>query len=316
VATATFTVGTACGTSPVGLQLKEFTSCQSNQAQQNFEVINTGTTALNLGQITIKFWVDDTNVSSNSANGVLGAVNFGGGFGSTSTAVSGVAIHTLNFPACGPSAAQQANWEITISDTDTASLSAGATWSNIQTAIHAGNSFVNFTPGSANWYSPCVGSTYMDNLNYALYYQGNLVTSSGGVPSSCRPLATCTPGGPASSAAALLVESRGTATPTISTTPTGSFSAMAEPNISRNGEPVKFVVNLVKPSLVKLALLTLTGEQVYGASFQGNTGTNSFVWTLQNQAKETVASGLYVYVLQADDGLSVTNKTGKVVVLR
>ena len=56
----TATVGAGCGTSAAGLQLKEFTSLSGSQASENFEVINSGSTALNLSQITIKFWIDDT----------------------------------------------------------------------------------------------------------------------------------------------------------------------------------------------------------------------------------------------------------------
>jgi hypothetical protein len=37
---------------------------------------------------------------------------------------------------------------------------------------------------------------------------------------------------------------------------------------------------------------------------------------LENQSHEAVASGLYLYALQVDDGNGVIIKTGKVVVLR
>ncbi len=33
------------------------------------------------------------------------------------------------------------------------------------------------------------------DVHYAIYYQGNLVTASGGMPPSCRALPTCTPVG-------------------------------------------------------------------------------------------------------------------------
>ncbi len=197
--------GGGCGTSAVSLLLKEITSCsQANQPSQNFEVINSGSTALNMNQITVKFWIDDTNFTANSANTVVGAVNFGGNFGpNNSQTANGVALNPVNFsPACGPDGTHQGNWELTLSNTDTRILSAVTTCSNIQTALHVGSSFVNFVPGSADWYSPCgVGSTgnYGTDVHYAIYYQGNLVTASWEwmppPPPSCRALPTCTPVG-------------------------------------------------------------------------------------------------------------------------
>jgi len=193
--TSTATATPPCGISLAGLQLEEKTTCGTNQANQTFEVINTGTTALNLNQITIKFWVDDTNIIGNPADTVNGAVNWGGNYGTTGTAVSGAAISSVNFtPACGLDATHQANWEITVSNTDTAVLPAGATWSDIQTAIHVGPDYVNFVPGTADWYSPCGvggGSIYTNDLHYAIYYQGNLVTASGGMAPACRPVPAC-----------------------------------------------------------------------------------------------------------------------------
>ncbi|HJT23763.1 MAG TPA: hypothetical protein VJ873_04260, partial [bacterium] len=73
------TVGGGCGSSTAGLQLKEYTSLSGgNQASENFEVINTGSTPLNLSQISIKFWTYDT-----TGQNLVGAVNYAGGFGST-----------------------------------------------------------------------------------------------------------------------------------------------------------------------------------------------------------------------------------------
>ena len=318
-----------CGTTSTQLQLEEYTSCAGNQSQEFFQVINTGTTSVKLSDITVKFWVYDTNYTSNGAETIVEAVNYGGCFGSTCTAVSGVAISSTKFsPACGPNGNQQANYELTISTSDTAALSAGTTWTNIQTAIHVGN-FVNFSPGSGKWYSPCGvggGSIFTNNVFYAVYWKGNLVTASLGAPPSCRPAPTCTPGGgnmmPIRGYS--LEEGDFTPTPTptfISTaTPTPTPNAVpriaaVEPNVSHNGEPIKFVVNLEKPASVSLVIYSLTGEVVYQASLQGSVGVNNMVWTLENQAHEMVASGLYLYVLQIDDGISRNTQSGKIVVL-
>lgn len=225
------TVGTGCGTSSVSLQLKEYSSLNGNQASENFEVINSGSTPLNLSQITVKFWIDDTTGQS-----LVGAVNYGGCYGSTCTAVSGVAISSSSFsPVCGPDGTHQANWETTLSTTDSGTLGAGVTWANVQTALHLANygAFSN----TSSWYSPASvgsGNSYTNDLHYAVYYQGNLVTTSGGVPPSCRAAATCTPGGQTgtptatpswTSTATISPTLSATASRTSTSTPTGTVSA-------------------------------------------------------------------------------------------
>lgn len=315
--TATFTPTVVCGTSSLSLQLKEFTSCQSNQGSETFEVVNTGSTAVNLSQITVKFWVNDTTGQS-----LAGAVNYGGGFGPTNQAVNGVAISTVNFsPACGPDGNNQANWEITVSDTDSRTLSAGTTWGSIQTAVHLAN-YANFS-NSSIWYSPCGignGSTYTNDLHFAVYYQGNLVTASGGTPPSCRPLPTCTPHG--GSAMPLAGSSLEKAAPTSSFTPTplptrGALleSMMAVPNLSRDGQPVDFTVNLSQPAHLHLGLFSLLGEEVRSWDWESGAGETQQAWDLSNRQGSAVASGLYFYVLTADDGVAPQTHSGKIAVL-
>jgi len=312
--TPTPTAGTGCGTSTLALQLEEFGTCGSNQNQQTFEVINKGTSAVTLSDISIKFWADDTTGSA-----MVGAVNYGGCFGQNCTAVTGAAINTVNFsPACGPSNTQQANWEITVFNTDTALLGAGVTWSNLQTAVHLA-SYANFSPGTGFWYSPCSvgsGSTYTNNLNYALYVRGNLVTASGGVPPSCRPLPTCTPAGGAARPAA---EEEKALTPSPTPTPGAGRQAsqvVAVPNVSQGGQSIGFRVTLGEPAPVKLTLYSVAGETVYQAQSQGSAGLNVIPWNLLNGAGSSVASGLYIYVVEIDGPGGAIYQTGKVVVLR
>ena len=81
-----------------------------------------------------------------------------------------------SFSACGPGPQQQANWEITVSNSDKASLAPGATWSNLQSQVHLAN-FGNFSPGTADWYSSCVSGsngTYVNAGTFALYVSGQL----------------------------------------------------------------------------------------------------------------------------------------------
>lgn len=304
--TATFTpsptASTACGTSAAALQLLEFASCGGNYANQTFEVINRGASAVTLSDLAIKFWVDDT-----TGRALAGAVYYGGCTGPSCTAVSGAGLSTLRFsPACGPDFSHQANWEVAVSTTSTALLGAGVTWSNLQTSLHLDN-WSNF-PNSSIWYSPCgVGNgSYVNDLHYALYLKGNLVTASGGVPPSCRPLPTCTPGSFLVLAQAALKEE-----PPLAPAPAPKVAAA--PNVSRNGEPIRFKVELASPAQLNLTLYALTGEAVYQTTVKGSAGENSLTWDLRNGKGSPVASGLYLYRLEA--GSATLALTGKVAVL-
>ena len=93
-------------------------------------------------------------------------------------------------------------------------------------------------------------------------------------------------------------------------------SAVAGPNISKNGQPVRFHVNLAGSAKVELYIFTPAGALVYGTTFNGNTGANSTLWNVQNSTKGNVSSGLYLYVIRATSGSNVEVKTGKVVILR
>jgi uncharacterized repeat protein (TIGR01451 family) len=108
-----------------------------------------------------------------------------------------------------------------------------------------------------------------------------------------------------------------TPSPTLtpSPTPVNNQLVVVAPNISKDGEPVKFMVNLEKPSQIKLSLFNLVGEQVYQTNISGESGTNTLLWQVNNQKGEPVASGLYIYVVSFDNGSGFVNKVGKVVVL-
>jgi hypothetical protein len=130
-------------------------SCGANQVQNFFQVTNTGSTAVPLSAIQIKFWPDDT-----TGQKVVPQVSFGGcvsdaGNSTCVHQVTGVTAAPTSFSACGTGPQKQANWEITVSNTDKTLLPPGATWSNIQSQVHLTN-FGNFSPGAANWYSSCV----------------------------------------------------------------------------------------------------------------------------------------------------------------
>ncbi len=107
-------------------------------------------------------------------------------------------------------------------------------------------------------------------------------------------------------------------TPTITPTPfTGLLaSAVVAPNVSRNGGPVKLLVNLGRNAQVHLTLYSLAGEEIYQTMVEGQVGLNSLLWNIQNSNNQAVASGLYVYLLQVDDGQTSESRTGNIAVLR
>lgn len=160
-------------------------SCGANQSQEFLQVQNNSSASVQLSDITIKYWVYDT-----SGSDVAPHVWYGGCVnvnGSCVHQVSGVTATATQFtPACGSDSTHQANWEITIVNTDTTTLPAGATWGNIQSALNLSN-YSNFVPGTSQWYSPCTpGSTYVVDPHYSVYLQGDLVFGSTITAPSCR----------------------------------------------------------------------------------------------------------------------------------
>ncbi|HUO57705.1 MAG TPA: FlgD immunoglobulin-like domain containing protein, partial [bacterium] len=107
-----------------------------------------------------------------------------------------------------------------------------------------------------------------------------------------------------------------TSTPTPTLAPEGVQSIVAAPNVSRNGQPVKFLVNLNQPASIRLAIFTVSGEEVYSAQSQGSQGLNTLVWEIRNNSGNSVASGLYLYVLRASGGVNTGTKTGKIAILK
>jgi len=160
-------------------------SCWGNGAQSYFKVTNNGSAAVKLSDVTVKFWVNDTTGSP-----VVPHVFYGGcvtnAGGTCVHPVANVTASPAAFTACGPDAQHQANWEITVSTTDTTTIGPGFTWSNLQTAINL-SSFAPFSPGSNTWYSACgTGQPFHSDPHYAVYVKGQLVTNLGITAPDCR----------------------------------------------------------------------------------------------------------------------------------
>jgi hypothetical protein len=188
VSEALATDGGTGGLASTNLQLQvSKNACTASLAQDYFEVTNDSGGPVTLSNITIKYWIYDT-----SGVTVAPSVPYGGCItqpnGTCVHAVSGVKATATHFsPACGPNANQQANWEITISTTDTTPLATGQTWSNLQTAVNLSN-YANFVPGTGTWFSACgAKQPFAPTPNFALYNGGGLVFSSQGITApSCR----------------------------------------------------------------------------------------------------------------------------------
>jgi photosystem II stability/assembly factor-like uncharacterized protein len=300
---------------------------------------NDPSTAVRLSDLTVKMWTYDTTATGWKLDNYFNGNLFPAGGNPASGGTSPFTLSAVPMALCTLNPGHFANWELDVTNNSPQVIPTnGGYFIDGDFGIQRSDAGA-FVPGISEWYSQIPsgeGSTcsdtagntptgYFDDAHYALFYRGSLVSEQGGTDpnTGLRPCFCGAPMGSAAPVRGIVGEVEGLrATPTVSPTPTisptatvGSVAMMAQPNISRGGEPVKFVVSLVRPAQVKLSLLTLTGEHVYSTSLQGNAGTNSLVWTLQNQAKEAVASGLYLYLIQVDDGMTITTKTGKVAVL-
>jgi len=195
--------------------------------------------------------------------------------------------------------------------------------------------------------SSCTDSNFHSSPYYALFYNGELVEevtdtngdidpNSGQIPCTiiyCTPTPTSGAHGNVVSGSSLVIGGdRNTATPTltptatitptvtttITSTPTASGLlqlAVAAPNVSKNGEPINFMINLGGNASVQLNLYSLMGEEVYSDTIQGNSGSNTITWLLRNKAQANVASGIYIFSIQVNNGSEIVTKTGKVLVL-
>jgi hypothetical protein len=176
----------ASGISTADLQLKvSKNACATNVAQDYFQVTNAGSTAIPASQISIKYWVNDLSgvpiVPHVWYGGCITAAN-----GTCTHPISGATATAERFTACGPDAAHQANWEITVTNTDPTPIAPGMSWSGVQTAINLAT-YAPFTPGSGTWFSGCgSGQPFVTDPSFGLYLNGSLVFANGLSGPICR----------------------------------------------------------------------------------------------------------------------------------
>ena len=164
-----------------GLKVEVRTNyCDLQKVQQYFQVTNTGASPVNLSDISIKYWVYDTT----GANVVSDIYYAGCVVTSPSNLtcehpVTGVVASGKQPSACVADGNTQANWEVTLTPTDSYALQPGHQWNNVQTVVHLDN-WATFTPGTGQWYSTCLTKPgYNADTHFSVYYKGNLVFSSG-----------------------------------------------------------------------------------------------------------------------------------------
>jgi len=113
-----------------------------------------------------------------------------------------------------------------------------------------------------------------------------------------------------------------TSTPTISPTGTISVTFTVTPIVSTTVTPTvinnclqlyknspnpfsdgtNIVYALCSQSDVKIKIYTISGESVFELDQQGQPGMNSFYWDTKNKAGKGVASGTYIYSVEAGEG--------------
>ncbi len=92
-------------------------------------------------------------------------------------------------------------------------------------------------------------------------------------------------------------------------------TAVAGPNISNGQSPIRIFLNLNKPAKVTLSIFALTGEQLFHTEIEADAGSNTLIWDVKNNVQSTVASGLYLYVLRVNDGLTQEIRKGKIAII-
>ena len=85
---------------------------------------------------------------------------------------------------------------------------------------------------------------------------------------------------------------------------------------------VQFRFNLTKTADVTLRIYDASGQLVRTVNWSDvtgktpGTGNEKFIWNGENHAGETVASGVYIYILEAARGEQIVSRSGKIAIIR
>lgn len=336
--TATCT-NTPSGSSGVPLNLEVWNPGEtSNQYKLAIRITNWSSQPVVLNNLSVKVWfyntLSGTLQASSYANNQT-VYTSSGGYVTTVNAAS-VQFQTIS-PADNCNTGREANTVAIISFTDGNTVTIPANGGYVQTnsdtnALATWNlsTWANFD--YSNDYSKITdagtGAATRSNLiYYTLYLNGSLVceqtdattrdTNSGQEPCGVSACGGASKMRPLVGASAIEGDQQfPTATPTV--TPkirTIIPGVVAAPNISHNHQPITFNVNLDRLEKIKLYLYNLSGEQIYSTTTEGNQEENQVIWNIVNKQGSNVSSGLYLYVIETDDGSSQMFYHGKVVVI-
>ncbi len=92
------------------------------------------------------------------------------------------------------------------------------------------------------------------------------------------------------------------------------LSVVTVPHVAHGGKPVKLLLTLARTANVQWTIYSSIGEKMYQSTTQGQTGLNTLTWQARSQTNQAVASGIYSYVIETDEGLSQTFSKGKIFV--
>ncbi|HET9870469.1 MAG TPA: hypothetical protein VFR02_08240, partial [bacterium] len=154
--------------------------------------------------------------------------------------------------------------------------------------------------------------------HFGLYYDGDLLqewTSASALDANTG-AAPCCGGSGGFGSQMVHIGDGSTATPTPVVLVPILGKVEAAPNMTDGRAPVRFLFNLGQKARVTLALYAITGEEVYRTQVEGGAGDNSLVWKVDNQAGQTLASGLYFYILRVENGTTDLTRSGKIAVIK
>ncbi|HVZ79174.1 MAG TPA: hypothetical protein VHE12_00075 [bacterium] len=307
-------------------------SCFQRDSQQerlHTRITNYGTSPVTLGNLSVKMWVNESQLVNMGQWVQLGQICNANGSGCVNVNNTGFSVSAgwLSSP-CTVDGTHKANQvAIFAAEGNTQSIPPnGGYWDGgYDLGIGRNNPFMD--DDWADDYSKtssCPGGLVEDS-HFALYYNGVLLQEwsnsstqdahTGGEP-------CCGDGGAHPSLVRLGNPGAGTPVDRATGTPTpvreeGMVrSCLAAPSVSRGGQPIRFRVDLGNTSRLHLTILAITGETVRQIQAQGNQGENSLDWDLRNDQGGTVASGLYLYYLEMDNGPANEIHSGKLAVIR
>ncbi len=105
-----------------------------------------------------------------------------------------------------------------------------------------------------------------------------------------------------------------TMTPTPNWTGPALGKVWAGPNSVETGQQVVFHTDLSRPARLTLWVLDSSGRVVEKTLYGGDTGGNRKIWMARSQGGKRLAKGLYIYIIEAFDGVNRETRTGKLVV--